>query len=57
MARFLRLDDIRLKPRVSTPIPPPKREHTFYCEQCEKYHYEYSNVGNDHRDYKLARKS
>ena len=55
MARSLRLDDIKMKPRIPEPIPPPKHKLTYFCLLCNKYHYIYSNIGNDHRDYKITK--
>lgn len=53
MGKHLRLEDFKLKPRIPTSIPLAKHKHTYYCEQCKRYHYIYSNIGNAHRDYRV----
>ncbi len=55
MARYFRLEDIKMKPKEPVPIPPQKRKETYFCGKCERYHYIYSDIGNDHRDYKITK--
>lgn len=50
MGRYLRLEDIKLRPRVET--PKPIKSLKYYCAMCERYHWIYSNIGNEHRGYK-----
>ena len=50
MARYLRLDDFKLG--QPEPTPELKLKDTYYCYKCQKYHKIYSQLGNDHKDYK-----
>lgn len=33
-------------------IPQQKQRQTYYCGKCNRFHRIYSDIGNDHRDYK-----
>mgnify|MGYP001600034643 CR=1 FL=1 len=59
MARYFRLEDampllsdIERASKGILPALPEPRTNKFYCSRCESYHYIYSNIGNDHRDFK-----
>ena len=52
MSRYLRLEDFKLLPKEPVPLPPQK-PNRYFCEKCNRYHLIYSNIGNDHREYKL----
>ena len=52
MARYFRLDDIKLKPKE--PIIYPSKPNRYFCILCDRYHLIYSNIGNEHRDYKVT---
>ena len=60
MARSFRLEDamplLTEIERGHQPLdlPPPKRKLTYFCGRCQRYHYIYSNIGNEHRDDKLT---
>jgi len=48
------LQEILLAEKGLSPELPPYKPDKFYCEKCKRYHLIYSNVGNDHRDYRIS---
>lgn len=54
MARYLRLEDIKLKPKEPGKIQ--IKSLRYFCGKCARYHWVSSNIGNDHKDYKEIRK-
>ena len=59
MARYFSLKDampllikIECASKGILPALPAPRTNKYYCSRCESYHYIYSNIGNDHRDFK-----
>lgn len=50
MGRPWRLEEFT--PRLPQPIPPKKHKDTYFCEKCWRWHYIYSDIGNDHKDFR-----
>lgn len=38
-------------PRLMAKPEPVKKPNKFFCWKCYKYHFIYSNIGNDHKGY------
>jgi len=47
MGRPWRLEEFA--PKMPVPVPKKRRANTRYCIRCNRYHYIYSEIGNEHK--------
>lgn len=51
---YLRLNNLESRPKELPSIL--CESHIYFCEKCQRYHWVYSDTGDEHKDYKQGGK-
>ena len=59
MARYFRLEDAMpllrtIEAANKDLVKVEQKALRYHCEKCQRYHWVYSNIGNEHRDYRVT---